>query len=284
MAEDDPETAIGVGPGAENAEDGTMAEVSAKAASDAKDDTNKADDGIMMEVSPEAAAGVGIPVCRDGTVAEYSLYAFVTHAGSTPHSGHYVCIGRGSESPADAAWSRFDDASVRALPGQATQEMLDDHANGAATAYMLFYQRVDREAEAAERPPPQPSRRRLPARFFAEAVLGELADLPGPGGARAAAAAALACLRRSLGAARRRDRRPAWVVRVASAAGAAAGSADTVAVPHVAWTSLWLRRCRSRLELGLSQLLWSGWPAVGTLLVAALAKEVLARLGGWGPL
>lgn len=99
--------------------------------------------------------------------AAYSLYAVVTHAGATPHSGHYVCLGRSSGEPG-GQWRCYDDAMVRDL----SRDSLQARWNGAATAYMLFYRRRGAGGEAA-RPP---SRLRLPPSFLAEHALRELFD------------------------------------------------------------------------------------------------------------
>mmetsp|Transcript_24620 Transcript_24620/g.67202 ORF Transcript_24620/g.67202 Transcript_24620/m.67202 type:complete len:206 (+) Transcript_24620:205-822(+) len=97
-----------------------------------------------------------------------------------------------------------------------------------------------------------------------------------------AAAAALACLRRSLHAGRRRSHHPALaVLAAASAAGVAAGSSESGAAAR---SSVWSWRRRLRLHLGLRRAIAAGWPAVGALLVAALAHAVLGRLGGIGSL
>jgi len=135
-----------------------------------KVDTHVAVDvSLRLPFKPTSDSAEGM----EQTAASYVLYAIVTHAGSTPHSGHYVCLGRSSEVGAgdasEGVWRRFDDSTVSALPGTTTQEALDQLANGAATAYMLFYRRCDGGARPA-------APRRLPSRFFAESVLAELPD------------------------------------------------------------------------------------------------------------
>eukprot|EP00930_Biecheleria_cincta_P022477 TRINITY_DN16403_c0_g1_i1.p1 TRINITY_DN16403_c0_g1~~TRINITY_DN16403_c0_g1_i1.p1 ORF type:complete len:863 (+),score=158.30 TRINITY_DN16403_c0_g1_i1:19-2607(+) len=104
--------------------------------------------------------------------ADYSLYAIVVHAGSTPHSGHYYSLGCSSAvvSGANPVWYRYDDSSVSVLPGDASQDNLNSLVNGSATAYVLLYRRTDRVS------PVRHPLRSLPAQFFAEAVLGELAE------------------------------------------------------------------------------------------------------------
>lgn len=96
----------------------------------------------------------------------YSLYAVVTHAGSTPHSGHYVCLGRASDKP-DDAWRCFDDSSVRALQDPMTEDGLHSLVNGGSTAYVLLYRRVSGT---------RPTARRVPKLLVAEAVLEELSE------------------------------------------------------------------------------------------------------------
>jgi len=132
------------------------------------------DMSLRLPLKPTSASAQGM----EQPVACYSLYAIVTHAGSTPHSGHYICLGRSSEvstgNADEGIWRRFDDSTVSTLPGTMTQEALNQLANGAATAYMLFYRRCDDGARPA-------APRRLPSRFFAESVLAELPDDAGEG-------------------------------------------------------------------------------------------------------
>eukprot|EP00928_Gymnodinium_smaydae_P043102 TRINITY_DN28958_c0_g2_i2.p1 TRINITY_DN28958_c0_g2~~TRINITY_DN28958_c0_g2_i2.p1 ORF type:complete len:431 (-),score=99.52 TRINITY_DN28958_c0_g2_i2:79-1242(-) len=108
---------------------------------------------------------------------EYQLYAIVVHAGSTPHSGHYYCLGRHLRAGEnmEGPWQRYDDATVRALPTVATQEQLDDLSNGAATAYILFYRRRDVQV---------PSQRRPSGIAAATALLDELKQVSSDQGSR----------------------------------------------------------------------------------------------------
>ncbi|CAE8588473.1 unnamed protein product [Polarella glacialis] len=147
---------------------------------------------LAAPFSEVAEAAHEVATCPMEATASYALYAIVTHIGSTPHSGHYICLGCRSSSVAagerDGPWQRFDDAAVSALPSEATQEHLDACANGNATAYILMYQRVDGSCSAAQRPT-----RPLPSQLFAEAVLQDLGEsgtpeatarsspFPGPG-------------------------------------------------------------------------------------------------------
>ncbi|CAE8586471.1 unnamed protein product, partial [Polarella glacialis] len=95
---------------------------------------------LAAPFSEVAEAAHEVATCPMEATASYALYAIVTHIGSTPHSGHYICLGCRSSSVAagerDGPWQRFDDAAVSALPSEATQEHLDACANGNATAHL----------------------------------------------------------------------------------------------------------------------------------------------------
>eukprot|EP00933_Yihiella_yeosuensis_P012254 TRINITY_DN12052_c0_g1_i1.p1 TRINITY_DN12052_c0_g1~~TRINITY_DN12052_c0_g1_i1.p1 ORF type:complete len:359 (+),score=58.94 TRINITY_DN12052_c0_g1_i1:40-1077(+) len=112
--------------------------------------------------------------------ARYALYAIVNHIGSSPHSGHYICLGCSSsetsneDASVSSSWNRYDDTSVGALPGGGTQESLDAAVNGNATAYVLMYRRLDVRDGDQSRKQAGPN---LPSRLFAEAILQELKDL-----------------------------------------------------------------------------------------------------------
>merc|ERR1711937_933229 len=72
------------------------------------------------------------------SMVQYHLYAVVNHIGSSPQSGHYICLGRHSEDAA-SCWHCYDDSMVKALASSLSQAQLDEHVNGSATAYILFY-------------------------------------------------------------------------------------------------------------------------------------------------
>jgi len=134
-----------------------------------KIDTRIGVDEILMV--PEANLETTCNECA------YHLYGVVVHSGSSPHSGHYYSLGRALASgntggDSGGSWYRYDDSTVRALPGVLTQEQLDERTNGVETAYILLYRRRE-DFPTAGTPAKQAS---FPARFFATAIFEDLVD------------------------------------------------------------------------------------------------------------
>jgi ubiquitin carboxyl-terminal hydrolase 5/13 len=66
---------------------------------------------------------------RDDKAGYYSLFAFITHLGTSVHSGHYVChIKR------DGQWIYFNDAKVAATTDPPIGK-----------GYMYFFTKVDKQ-------------------------------------------------------------------------------------------------------------------------------------------
>lgn len=116
---------------------------------------------VHAHVSVDKA--LALPCC-DGSSAAYVLYAAITHAGDSPNSGHYLCVGRDSTE----MWRCYDDSLVSPCDA-ASQEDLDRLLNGSATAYVLFYRRVQ---ESSRKKP------RHSALLVAELLLEGLATAP----------------------------------------------------------------------------------------------------------
>mmetsp|Transcript_20033 Transcript_20033/g.43608 ORF Transcript_20033/g.43608 Transcript_20033/m.43608 type:complete len:796 (+) Transcript_20033:56-2443(+) len=84
-----------------------------------------AEDAVMEPVVDDDAAAAPAAAPE----LSYKLRSVVTHNGASPHSGHYVCYGRG----ADERWRLFDDSSVREMPSDFNLARLG------SDAYILFY-------------------------------------------------------------------------------------------------------------------------------------------------